>query len=68
MAKENPEGKIQFEATVHDVRLHNSKTDDNTWVDLSMRVAGEAGIEAAMKLHRATSKLVSIMYIIGDDD
>ena len=53
---------FMFEATVGDVRLHNSKLDDNSWVDLYLRVAGEVGIEAAMLLHRAKNKMVKITF------
>lgn len=54
--------EISFEATVHDVRMHNSKIGDDNWVDITARVAGEAGITAAMRLHRAKNKLVKIAF------
>ena len=59
-------GRIMFEATIHDIRHHNSKIDDNAWVDVTIRVAGEAGITAAMNLHKAQSKLVKVTYQIEE--
>jgi len=53
---------FMFEATIHDVRLHNSKLGDENWVDLYLRVVGEVGIEAAMRLHRAKNKMVKITF------
>ena len=58
--------EIKFEATVHDVRLHNSKIDDGNWVDISIRVAGEAGITAAMALYRAKEKIVKVIYQLDE--
>lgn len=63
MAREKEDLRM-FEATVHDVRLHNAKTSDDTWVDVTMRVQGEAGITSAMNLNRAKEKLVKIVYQI----
>ena len=60
------EEKVIFEGTVHDVKLHNSKIDDSNWVDVTIRVAGEAGITAAMNLHKAQSKLVKVTYQIEE--
>lgn len=54
--------KMMLEATIHDVRLHNSKIGDENWVDIFLRVAGESGIEAAMRLHRAKNKMVRITF------
>lgn len=53
---------MMFEATVHDVRLHNSKTGDDSWVDVTIRVAGEAGMTAAMGLLKAKDKIVKVVY------
>lgn len=61
------EKQIRFEASVGDIRHHNSKLDDNSWVDVTVRVMGEASILAAMNLHRAKSKIVKIIYEIEDD-
>lgn len=55
-------GEISFEATISDARLHNSKLADESWVDLTVRVLGEAGITAVMNTHRAKNKIVKIIY------
>ena len=56
------DNKLQFEAIVHDVKYHNSKLGDDNWMDITVRVQGEAGIEAAMRLNRAKNKLVEISF------
>ena len=56
------EEKITIEATIYDGKYHNSKTDDNNWVDLSLRVYGQAGIEGAMRLPRAKNKIVKLVF------
>ncbi len=67
MGKEKTnEGIMMFEATVHDVHHHNSKTDDNSWCDVVVRVAGEAGVTAAMGLHKAKDKIVKIIYTLDE--
>lgn len=53
---------LQFEGTINEVKLHNSKIGDDSWVDISIRVAGQAGIQAAMLAHRAESKLVKVEF------
>lgn len=45
-----------------DIRHHNSKIDDNSWCDVTVRVAGEANIEAAMRMHRAKQKVVKMEF------
>ena len=56
------EDTIRFEGTIGDVKMHNSRLDDNSWVDLTIRVAGEHGVTAAMALYRAKNKLVTVEY------
>lgn len=58
--------ELSFEATIGEVKLHNSKIDENVWVDLAFRVAGGAGVEAAMALHRAKNKLVTVKFEIDE--
>lgn len=58
--------KIQFEATIKDSKLHNSQLDDNRWVDITLRVAGTAGVEAAQLLHRAKDRIATISFQITD--
>ena len=61
MGDEN-KGTISFEATVTDIRFHNSKLDDNKWTDVIVRAAGEHGVTAAMALHRAKNKIIRISF------
>lgn len=65
--KENKLGKIVLEATVYDIKHHNSKIDDNSYVDLNIRVAGEGNVEAAMLMHRAKNKIVKIEFETNDN-
>ena len=57
---------IAFEGTIGDVKMHNSKLNDDVWVDVTIRVAGQAGVTAAMAMHRAKSKLVKLEYELDD--
>ena len=62
----NDDKKIMFEATLYDVRFHNSKLGDDSWCDIVVRVLGEANIISAMKLPKAKEKIVKITYKLDD--
>ena len=59
--------KLQLEATINDVKLHNSKLDDENWVDVIVRALGSSNIEAAMLMHRAKNKIVKMEFEIDDN-
>ena len=57
-----------FEGTISEVKMHNSKIGDDSWVDICIRVLGQAGIESAMLLSRAKEKLVKVEFEIQKDN
>lgn len=58
--------KLRLEATINDIRHHNSKLGDDSWVDITVRVAGQANIEAAMLMHRAKEKTAKIEFEVEE--
>lgn len=58
--------RLKIEATLHDVKFKNSKLGDESWVDVTVRVAGQANIEAAMRLNRAKQKSVTLEFELED--
>lgn len=62
------EKKISFEATIHNVNFHNSKTSDDSWADLSLRALGDANILAASVLPRAKNKIATITFTVEIDE
>lgn len=58
---------MQLEGIITDVRMHNSKLGDESWVDIVIRAQGEANIEAAMRLHRAKEKTVELSFKENDE-
>ena len=61
------EKKINFEATIHDIRMHNSKSDDNSWADITVRALGELNIASAMAMYKAKNKIVKLTFELEDD-
>ena len=59
-------GTISFEATISDVKLHNSKLGDESWTDVTLRALGKYNIAAAMAMASAKDRVAKITFELED--